>query len=130
MADSNIYQKGNFVQTLGNIEEGLPAMCFSSPNNMLFNPMLETPLEPMEFLSRSWSSSSIEVMQALSPNSQEKNRSIIAKPLSITAPSSSPQHAANENCRSPTVSRFMLHKFVGYIHHDYWHIVYTIVYRR
>lgn len=102
MAESNIYQKGNFVQTLSNIEEGLPAMCFSSPNNMLFNPMVETPFEPMEFLSRSWSSSSIEVMQALSPNSQEKNRSMIAKPFSISAPSSSPQHAANENSRSPT----------------------------
>lgn len=102
MADSNIIQKGNFVQTLSNIEEGLPATCFPSPNNMLFNPMLETPFEPMEFLSRSWSSSSIEVMQTLSPNSQEKNRSMIAKSFSITAPSSSPQHAANENSGSPT----------------------------
>lgn len=102
MAESNIYQKGNFVQTLSNIEEGLPAMCFSSPNNMLFNPILETPFEPMEFLSRSWSNSSIEVMQALSPNSQEKNQSMIAKPFSITAPSASPQHATNEKCITPT----------------------------
>ncbi|KAH9318940.1 hypothetical protein KI387_020709, partial [Taxus chinensis] len=70
---SDIYQKGNFVQTLSNIEESLPAMDLCSPNNMPFNPMPETPFEPMEFLSRSWSSSSIEVMQALSLNSQEKH---------------------------------------------------------
>ncbi|KAH9304027.1 hypothetical protein KI387_008431, partial [Taxus chinensis] len=98
---SDIYQKGNFVQTLSNIEESLSAMDLCSPNNMPFNPMPETPFEPMEFLSRSWSSSSIEVMQALSPNSQEKNRAMIVRPFSIIS-SSTPQFAAGEDCRAPT----------------------------
>ena len=47
MAESNIYRKGNFVHTLSNMEEGMPAMCFASPNTMLLNPIFETHFKPM-----------------------------------------------------------------------------------
>ncbi|XP_057832586.1 VAN3-binding protein isoform X1 [Cryptomeria japonica] len=100
MSDLTIYQKGNFVHTLSNIEESFPAMDLCTPNDIPFNPIPEIPFEPMEFLSRSWSSSSIEVMQALSPNSQEKSRAMVVSPFSVT--SSSLQFTSSEDCRSPT----------------------------
>eukprot|EP00252_Welwitschia_mirabilis_P017827 TRINITY_DN3966_c0_g1_i1.p1 TRINITY_DN3966_c0_g1~~TRINITY_DN3966_c0_g1_i1.p1 ORF type:complete len:118 (-),score=26.42 TRINITY_DN3966_c0_g1_i1:120-473(-) len=102
--------KGSFVQRLGNIEEDKPlplSIICEGNGNGIGNDGLrvpEAPFESMEFLSRSWSSSSIEVMQAVSPTSHHRRLAMITRPPTVTPPSS-PQHSSNEDeCRTPTVS--------------------------
>lgn len=125
MAELNIYiyHKENFVYKLSNIKEGVPAMWFSRPNNMLFNPILEIPFKTMDFLAHSWRNSSIEIMQDLSPNSQEKNCSIIVKPFSITASSFNPQCPTNEKCIWPTVSWLLLQAQTCWIYSPWLFVV-------